>query len=107
MSTVRLLTILKAAAERAASGGRVLKALLGLSALLLAFAPPMARAGGAAGGPNFQVCDGYYALCAASTCVTTNKTITVNGTESKIAVADLEIGAPRSPAGSRHRRRKC
>src|SRR5271169_4941410 len=80
MSTLRLLTILKAAAERAASGGRVLKALLGLSALLLAFAPPMARAGGAAGGPNFQVCDGYYALCAASTCVTTNKTITVNGT---------------------------
>lgn len=42
MSTLRPLTILKAAAERAASGGTLPKALLGLSALLLVLAPPMA-----------------------------------------------------------------
>ena len=79
---LRPLIIVKAAAERAARSGRVLKALLGLSALLLALAPPMARADGAKKetGHNIQVCDGYYALCAASTCVTTNKTIRVNGT---------------------------
>ncbi len=62
MNTLRCLTILKAAAERAARGGRVPKALLRLSALLLALAPPMARADGAGGGPPVRFCDGYYAL---------------------------------------------
>lgn len=78
MNTLRCLTILKAAAERAARGGRVLKALLRLSALLLALAPPMARADGAGGGPPFRFCDGYYALCAASTCTPSGTTIQVN-----------------------------
>lgn len=78
MNTLRCPTILKAAAERAARGGRVLKALLGLSALLLALAPPMARADGAGGGLPFQFCDGYYALCAASTCTPSGTKIQVN-----------------------------
>lgn len=76
--SMRPATILKAAAERAARGGRVLKALLRLSALLLALAPPMARADGAGGGPPFRFCDGYYALCAASTCTPSGTTIQVN-----------------------------
>jgi hypothetical protein len=75
--SMRSASILKAAAERAASKGSHLKALLGLSALLLALAPPIARAGEAEGSHNFQACDGYYALCAASTCSTTGKTIKV------------------------------
>src|SRR6266436_4319817 len=78
MSTLRPLSIIKAAAERAASSDTLPKALLGLSALLLGLAPPIARASEAEGGHNFQFCSGYYALCAASTCSTTNKTIKVN-----------------------------
>ncbi len=78
MNTQRCLTIPKAAAERAARGGRVLKALLRLSALLLALAPPMARADGAGAGPPVRFCDGYYALCAASTCTPSGTTIQVN-----------------------------
>ena len=68
MSRLRLLNIVSAVAERTARSDTLLKALLGLSALLLALAPPMARAGGADGGHNFRFCSGYYALCAASTC---------------------------------------
>jgi hypothetical protein len=68
MSRLRLLNIVSAVAERTASSDTLLKALLGLSALLVALAPPMARAGGADGGHNFRFCSGYYALCAASTC---------------------------------------
>ena len=75
--SMRPATILKAAAERAASKDTLLKPLLGLSALLLAFAPPIARAGEDEVSYNFQVCDGYYAICAASTCSTTGKTIKV------------------------------
>ncbi len=82
MSTLRLLTIVSAVAERTASSDTLLKALLGLSALLLALAPPMARAGGADGGHNFRFCSGYYALCAASTCKPT-----VPATNIKVNVA--------------------
>ena len=44
--------------------------------------PASAFAADSAGGEdevshNFQVCDGYYAICAASTCSTTGKTIKV------------------------------
>jgi len=78
MSTLRPLTSLKAIAQRAASSGTLPKALLGLSALLLVLAPPMARADGDEGDHNFQFCNGYYALCAASTCSNTGKMIKVN-----------------------------
>jgi hypothetical protein len=80
MRTLRLrpVTILKAAAERAASSAMLLKALLGMSALLLALAPPTARGSEAESGHNFQFCNGYFALCAASTCSPTGKMIKVN-----------------------------
>jgi hypothetical protein len=51
--------------------------VLGLAAMLLAFAPPMARRGAAAEVYDFQICHGYFALCAASTCTPTRKQITV------------------------------
>jgi hypothetical protein len=90
--TLRPLTIRKAAAGRAARGGTLLKALLGLSALLLALAPPMARADGAEqeGDHNFQLCPkGDYALCAASTCT---PALNNNGTQKKIKVNDPDGG---------------
>jgi hypothetical protein len=49
----------------------------GVAAMLLAFAPPTARAGGAAESYDFEICDGYFALCAASTCKPTGGQITV------------------------------
>jgi len=78
MSTLRPVTTRKTAAERAVRRGTLLKALLSLSALLLALAPPMARADGGETGHNFQSCDGYYALCAASTCTPSGTNIQVN-----------------------------
>jgi hypothetical protein len=45
--------------------------------MLLAFAPPTARADGAAESYDFQICRGYFALCAASTCKPTGGQITV------------------------------
>ena len=77
MRTLRRVTIVKAAAEQAARSATLLKALLGMSALLLALAPPMARAGEAKSDHNFQFCNGYFAICAASTCSPTGKTIKV------------------------------
>ena len=53
--------------------------IFGLAAALLVFAPPTARAGGAAEAiPDFRFCEGYFALCAASTCTRTGKQIAVN-----------------------------
>jgi hypothetical protein len=49
----------------------------GVAAMLLAFAPPTARAAGAAESYDFQICHGYFALCAASTCKPTGGQITV------------------------------
>ncbi len=49
----------------------------GVAAMLIAFAPPTARAAGAAESYDFQICHGYFALCAASTCKPTGGLITV------------------------------
>jgi hypothetical protein len=77
MGTLRLAATLKKAADRAASGNTLLKAIYTLSAMLLVFAPPTAQPGGAAEVYDFQICNGYFALCAASTCTPTGKQITV------------------------------
>jgi hypothetical protein len=66
--------------EAAASGNLLLRALLSLTAILLACSP-MSRVAMAAEGHDFQICSGYFALCAASTCQPIkHKTITVNVT---------------------------
>ncbi len=90
--TLRPLTVRKVAAGRAARGGTLLKALLGVSALLLALAPSMARADGGEqeGDHNFQLCPkGDYALCAASTCT---PALNNDGTQKKIKVNDPDGG---------------
>ena len=83
MSTLQLMAFLKLAVQRA-TGTTLSKALFGLSALILALAPPMARAGGdndsGKDGHDYRICSGYYALGAASTCQPTGKHITVNVT---------------------------
>jgi hypothetical protein len=61
---------------RAAHGNPLAKVVIGVSAVLLAFAPP-AHPGRAAEVYDFQICRGYFALCAASTCTPTGKQITV------------------------------
>src|SRR6202162_3063313 len=63
--------------RQAVSGNTFSKIVLGLAAVFLAFAPPTARSGGAAEVYDFQICHGYFALCAASTCTPTGKQITV------------------------------
>ncbi|MBV8093696.1 MAG: hypothetical protein JO110_10755 [Acetobacteraceae bacterium] len=64
--------------RRAASGNAFSKIAFGLGAVLLLFAPPMARPGGAHEFYDFQICGGYFALCAASTCTPKpGQTITV------------------------------
>ena len=68
MGISRLTATLKAIAVRAATNTALLKVVFGLSAVLLVFAPPTARPGGAAEVYDFQICSGYFALCAASTC---------------------------------------
>jgi hypothetical protein len=65
--------------RRAASGKTFSKVVFGLTAMLLVIAPPTARPGGAAEAtPDFRFCQGYFALCAASTCTPTGKQIAVN-----------------------------
>src|SRR5262249_35963069 len=54
------------------------KVVFGLTAGLLVFAPPTARPGAAEVIPDFRFCQGYFALCAASTCTPTGKQIAVN-----------------------------
>ncbi len=80
MIILRIIAILKSAAERAANGDTLAKARFGLSALLLVLAPAAAEAGDAAGGHDYRLCGGYYALCSASTCKPTGKHIRVNVT---------------------------
>jgi hypothetical protein len=63
--------------RRAVSGNMVSKVVFGLTAVLLLFAPPTARSGGAAEVFDFRICGGYFALCAASTCTPTGMQITV------------------------------
>jgi hypothetical protein len=54
--------------RRAVSGNTFSKVVFGLAGVLLVFAPPTARPGAAAEFYDFQICGGYFALCAASTC---------------------------------------
>jgi hypothetical protein len=63
--------------RRAASGDTFSKALFSLGAMLLVFAPPTARPSSAQEFYDFQICSGYFALCAASTCTPTGQQITV------------------------------
>jgi len=62
----------------AVSGNRFSKVVFGLTAGLLVFAPLTARAAGPEKVFDFQLCNGYFALCAASTCTPTGKQIAVN-----------------------------
>ena len=62
---------------RAPHGHLLAKVVLILGAVLLAFTPPAAQRGAAAEVYDFQICGGYFALCAASTCTPTGGQITV------------------------------
>ena len=65
--------------RQAVSGNTFSKVVFGLTAVLLVFAPPTARPGGAAEAiSDFRFCQGYFALCAASTCMPTGSQIAVN-----------------------------
>src|SRR5690348_16867038 len=64
---------------RAIHGNLLARVVFGVASILLAFAPLMARPGGAGEAiPDFRFCQGYFALCAASTCTPTGKQIAVN-----------------------------
>src|SRR5262245_33137043 len=63
--------------RQAASGNAFSNMAFGLGAVLLVFALPTARADGTGENYDFQICRGYFALCAASTCKPTGKQITV------------------------------
>ena len=63
--------------RRAVRGNGLSRVVFGLSVVLLAFAPPAAHPGRAAEVYDFQICHGYFALCAASTCKPTGGQITV------------------------------
>lgn len=80
MDSLRFAALLAKAIVRAVGGNNFLKLTFGLSVLLLALAPPCARAADAASGHDYRLCRGYYALCAASTCKPTGKHILVNVT---------------------------
>ena len=58
-------------------GNTFAKVAFGLAVGLLVVAPPTARPGGAAEA-NLQVCNGHFALCAASTCTPTGNQIAVH-----------------------------
>ena len=62
----------------AISGYTFSMVVFGLTAVLLVFAPPTARAAGPDKVFDFQTCNGYFALCAASTCTPTGKQIAVH-----------------------------
>lgn len=63
--------------RRAVRGNGLSRVVFGLNVVLLAFAPPAAHPGRAAEVYDFQICHGYFALCAASTCKPTGGQITV------------------------------
>ena len=63
--------------RRAVRGNGLSRVVFGLSVVLVAFAPPAAHPGRAAEVYDFQICHGYFALCAASTCKPTGGQITV------------------------------
>ena len=65
--------------QRAVRGNTFSKVVFGLAAMVLLFAPPTARPSRAQGNPlDLQICSGYFALCAASTCTPTGNKIAVN-----------------------------
>ncbi|MBV8892243.1 MAG: hypothetical protein JO266_09795 [Acidobacteria bacterium] len=65
--------------SRAVHSNPIAKVVFAVAGILIALAPPTARAGGAAGAtPDFRFCQGYFALCAASTCTPTGNQIAVN-----------------------------
>ncbi len=63
--------------SRVALSNPLSRMAFGVGVMLLAFAPPTARPGAAAESYDFQICHGYFALCAASTCKPTGGQITV------------------------------
>ena len=63
--------------QRATRGNALSKVVFGLATMLLVFAPPTVRPSGAQEVYDFRICRGYFALCAASTCMPTGKQITV------------------------------
>jgi hypothetical protein len=63
--------------RRAVRGNGLSRVVFGLSVVLLPFAPPAAHPGRAAEIYDFQICHGYFALCAASTCKPTGGQIAV------------------------------
>ena len=63
--------------QRATRGNALSKVVFGLGTMLLVFAPPTVRSSGAQEVYDFRICRGYFALCAASTCMPTGKQITV------------------------------
>lgn len=62
---------------RAAARGVLIKTAFGLPAIILA-GTAITGFASARDEHSFKICSGYYALCAASTCTPTGKTITVN-----------------------------
>ena len=65
------------ASRRPVRGNVLSKVVFGLAAVFFVFAPPTARPGGAAEIFDFEICGGYFALCAASPCTPTGGQITV------------------------------
>jgi hypothetical protein len=65
------------ASRPAASGNTFPKVLFSLGAMVLVFAPSAARPQSAQDTYDFQICNGYFALCAASTCTPTMRPITI------------------------------
>jgi hypothetical protein len=63
--------------QRAPRGNKISKVVFGLAAVFFVFALSPAYPSRAAEIYDFQVCDGYFALCAASTCTPSGKQITV------------------------------
>jgi hypothetical protein len=63
--------------QQSPRSNRIPKVVFGLAAVFFVFALSPAYPSRAAEIYDFQVCDGYFALCAASTCTPTGKQITV------------------------------
>ena len=78
--------------RRAVRGNGLSRVVFGLSVVLLAFAPPAAHPGRAAEVYDFQICQGYFALCAASTCKPTGGQITVRTATGGTATCDVPRG---------------
>src|SRR5262249_27210574 len=78
----------------AVSGNTFSKVVFGLTAVLLLFAPLTAQAAGPDQVFDFQQCNGYFALCAASTCTPTGNKIAVNtatGSTKNFPEAELHV----------------